>query len=91
MYENYGLYIGGEWRKASDGGTYAVIDPATEDVLGQAPAATEADVEAAIAAAEEGLKVWRATQPWARAKSRRGSAWSVTVAVASVSEPCVRS
>jgi succinate-semialdehyde dehydrogenase/glutarate-semialdehyde dehydrogenase len=68
MYDNYGLYIGGEWRKASDGGTYPVIDPATEDVIGEAPSATEADVEAAIAAAEEGLKVWRATQPWARSK-----------------------
>jgi len=68
MYQRYGLYIDGAWRPASDGGTYPVIDPATEDSLGDAPAATEADVQAAIEAAERGLKVWRHTQPWARAK-----------------------
>ena len=68
MYQQYGLYIDGAWRAASDGGTYPVIDPATEDSLGDAPAATEDDVRAAIAAAEAGLKVWRATQPWARSR-----------------------
>ena len=28
--EKTGLYIGGEWRPASDGRTIAVVDPATE-------------------------------------------------------------
>ena len=37
-------------------------DPATNDVLGLAPAASIADTEAAIAAAADGLKAWRATQ-----------------------------
>ena len=68
MYENYGLFIDGEWRGASDAGTYPVLNPATEESLGDAPAATVADVEAAIASAAEGLKVWRATQPWERSK-----------------------
>ncbi|MEZ5667873.1 MAG: NAD-dependent succinate-semialdehyde dehydrogenase [Alphaproteobacteria bacterium] len=68
MYEKYGLFIGGTWRGASDGGTYSVLNPATEESLGDAPAATVDDVEAAIAAAEDGLKTWRKTQPWERAR-----------------------
>lgn len=68
MYERYGLFIDGAWRPASDGGTYPVIDPATEDALGQAPAATEVDVHAAIESAQAGLKVWRNIQAWERAK-----------------------
>lgn len=27
--EKYGLYINGEWRDASDGGTFATSNPAT--------------------------------------------------------------
>lgn len=64
MYQDYGLLIGGEWRK---GAGLAVADPATGEVIGEAPAASEKDVEDAIAAAEQGLKVWRGTQGWARA------------------------
>lgn len=64
MYQDYGLLIGGEWRK---GAGLAVADPATGEVIGEAPAASERDVEEAIAAAEQGLKVWRGTQGWARA------------------------
>jgi len=66
MYENYGLYIDGEWRSASDGGVKEVFDPATETVIGTIPAATPADLDAAIAAAERGLKIWRTTSPWER-------------------------
>ena len=44
-----------------------VTDPATGEVIGAAPAASVADVEEAIAAAEQGLRAWRATQAWTRA------------------------
>ena len=49
------LLIGGEWRPAS-GGTYEVINPATEGVVALAPNATAEDGFAAAAAA-------RAAQP----------------------------
>ena len=71
MYEQYGLYIDGSWRPASDGGVKEVYDPATEDVIGTIPAATTADLDAAVAAAERGLKVWRATNPWERGATIR--------------------
>ncbi len=68
MYADYGLYIDGGWRGANSGSTYPVIDPATEEVLGEAPAAQDDDVEAAIAAADKGFQVWRNTQPWERSR-----------------------
>ena len=67
MYTQFGLFIGGEWRKAADGATAAVISPVTENALGEAPLASTADTEAAIAAAAEGLSKWRATPAFARA------------------------
>ena len=71
MYQDYGLYIAGEWRAASDGGVKQVTDPATEDVIGTIPAATEQDLDAALAAADAGLKIWRAVNPWERAAKIR--------------------
>ena len=37
------LLIGGEWRDASDGGTFDVHDPATGEVLATLASATSAD------------------------------------------------
>ena len=51
------LLIGGQWMPAS-GGTYEVINPATESVVGHAPDATADDADAAAAAAREALPGW---------------------------------
>src|SRR6202035_5594011 len=56
------LFIGGKWVEAS-GGTYDVVNPATEEVVGTAPNATVADAEAAAAAAREAWPGWAATPP----------------------------
>jgi acyl-CoA reductase-like NAD-dependent aldehyde dehydrogenase len=56
------LFIGGKWVDAS-GGTYDVVNPATEEVVGTAPNATVADAEAAAAAAREAWPGWAATPP----------------------------
>jgi acyl-CoA reductase-like NAD-dependent aldehyde dehydrogenase len=54
------LLIGGKWVDAS-GGTYDVVNPATEETVGQAPDATVADAAAAATAAAEALPGWAAT------------------------------
>ena len=54
------LLIGGKWVDAS-GGTYAIVNPATEEVVGLAPEASVADAAAAAAAAKEALAGWAAT------------------------------
>jgi aldehyde dehydrogenase (NAD+) len=46
------LVIDGEERSSgSDGGTFATLDPATEEVLAEVPQATAEDVDAAVSAA----------------------------------------
>ena len=67
MYAGFGLFIGGEWRRAADGATVPVMSPVTESPLGEVPVASAADTEAALAAAAEGLARWRATPAFVRA------------------------
>ena len=45
MYEKFGQFIDGKWSSSSNKETYEVINPATEEVLGQASKATPDDVE----------------------------------------------
>ena len=47
------LYIDGAWVSPSSTDTIEVINPATEQVLGTVPAGTDADVDAAVAAARK--------------------------------------
>src|ERR1700736_4588618 len=54
------LLIGGKWVD-SGGGTYDVVNPATEEVVGHAPNATVSDAQAAAAAAADALPAWSAT------------------------------
>ena len=67
MYEQFGLFIDGQWRQAGGGGLIEICDPATGEVIGASPSASVGDVEEAIASAAKGLKLWRATAAWTRA------------------------
>ena len=67
MYENFGLFIDGDWRTKGGHGSLGVVDPATGETIGTVPAADERDVEEAIAAAEAGFRRWRSTPAWTRA------------------------
>ena len=66
MYEKFGQFIDGKWQQSSDNGTYEVINPATEEVIGKASKATPQDVDRALNSAKKGLEVWRKTAPWQR-------------------------
>lgn len=57
------LYIGGEWRDASEGQTLEVIDPATEEPLCEVADATPEDAMAALDAAVEKQGEWATTPP----------------------------
>jgi aldehyde dehydrogenase (NAD+) len=55
----YGLFVGGEFRPAADGRTFATVNPATEEPLARVAAAGPADVDAAVAAARTAYEqVW---------------------------------
>ena len=66
MYEKLGQFIDGKWQQSSDKGTYEVINPANEEVIGHASKATPADVDKALKSAAKGLEVWKQTPPWQR-------------------------
>ncbi|MER9657942.1 aldehyde dehydrogenase family protein [Mesorhizobium sp. M0152] len=53
------LYIDGKWNSPVNGGTFDVIDPATEEVIHRAPAGTSEDIEAAVKAARRGFDLGR--------------------------------
>ena len=66
-----GLFIGGEFREASDGGTFDVHDPSTGQVLLSIADATPVDGAAALAAADGAQRDWARTAPRMRAEILR--------------------
>lgn len=66
------LLIGGAWVEPA--GTYPIVNPATEEVVGHAPDASVADAEAAVAAAAEAFPAWSRTSPEERAVLLRRAA-----------------
>lgn len=66
-YPDLHLFIEGEWLRTSRE-TLAVVNPATEEVLGQLPLATEDDVDRAISAAHRSFPLWRRTPAIERAR-----------------------
>ena len=58
--------IGADWRPASDGAVLPVINPATEEVIAEVPAATGDDVDAAVRAARAAF-----AGPWANVSAPR--------------------
>ncbi|MBJ7340940.1 aldehyde dehydrogenase family protein [Mycolicibacterium sp.] len=57
------LYVGGQWRHASDGGTREIVNPADGSVAAVVDEATEADARDAVSAARTAFDdgAWRAT------------------------------
>lgn len=62
------LFIDGEWLSGDGRKTQPVVNPATEATIGELPHASVADLDHALAAAERGFSIWRATAPHERGK-----------------------
>src|SRR6202161_225879 len=58
-----GLYIGGQFRDASGGGTFPVLNPATEQPLCEVADGTVEDAKADIEAASKAFPAWGAKSP----------------------------
>src|SRR5438067_3034187 len=67
------LWIGGKWRKSSDGGRFDVIDPATENKVASVASATVEDAKAAVDAASDAFPRWAGKKPRERAEILRKS------------------
>lgn len=67
------LYYNGAWHNSSDGGTIKVINPATEETIGEVQSGTPADMQAAIDSAGEAFETWSRTKPRERAEILRSA------------------
>jgi acyl-CoA reductase-like NAD-dependent aldehyde dehydrogenase len=67
MSKHHRLLIGGEWVDG-DGGSYDIVNPATEQVVGQAPEASVDQALAAARAAQEAFPKWWRTPATERAR-----------------------
>ncbi len=62
-------FIGGKAVEPAEGGTEEVLNPATGEVIAEAPLSTKPDVDAAVAAARGAFPGWAATPPGERARA----------------------
>src|SRR5579872_4901909 len=67
------LWIGGQWKKSSDGGRFDVIDPATENKIASVASATVDDAMAALDAAQAAFAGWAGKKPRERGEILRKS------------------
>src|SRR5688572_19497666 len=60
-------FIAGKWQEAASGETFENRNPADwEDLVGQFPKSSAADVDKAVQSAKRGFDIWRATPAPAR-------------------------
>ncbi|KGA20224.1 betaine-aldehyde dehydrogenase [freshwater metagenome] len=64
----YKLFIGGKFVAPKSGKTFTTINPATEEVLAKIAYAEKSDIDKAVKAAQDGLKVWSKMAPSERGK-----------------------
>lgn len=67
-YPQLQLHVNGEWLGTAGRKTLPVLNPATEEVLGQLPVASADDIAQAIASAARGHKIWSALSAYDRSK-----------------------
>ncbi len=63
----YGLFIGGKWVKASGNGTFKTTCPANGELLSICADAAREDVDNAVRAAQSAFPAWKAVSPSKRA------------------------
>jgi len=66
MPNQYALYIDGEFVNGDQRATQDVVNPATGDVLGKLPHATEKDLDRALLAAQRAFETWKHSSPMDR-------------------------
>ena len=64
-----GNFIDGRWTPSSSSESVEVFDPSTGALLGQVPASTAKDADAAVAAARAAQRGWAKTPPSARSQA----------------------
>ncbi|MEM6496449.1 MAG: NAD-dependent succinate-semialdehyde dehydrogenase [Pseudomonadota bacterium] len=74
MYEDLKLYIDGEFTSGNSGAGEDVLNPSNDEVLAHVPHAKQAELDAAVVAAEKGFAEWRKMSAFERYKILRKAA-----------------
>ncbi|MBR1297419.1 NAD-dependent succinate-semialdehyde dehydrogenase [Bradyrhizobium sp. AUGA SZCCT0042] len=61
MYSKVQFFIDGVWRDSVSGSTIPILDPATEEVIGEVACANTTDLDLAMAAVAKGFRTWQKT------------------------------
>ena len=73
-YPELQLFINGQWLSADARQTEPIFNPVDESVLGDLPHASQADLQAALQAADAAFPAWKRTSPLARSDILRKGA-----------------
>ena len=73
-YTDIKLFINGDWRDGVEGQKLPIIDPATEEEIGQLSCATKPDLDIALDAAQRGFETWRKVSAFDRYRLMRKAA-----------------
>ena len=73
-YPSTQLFIANQWQDAADGRSLAVFNPATGQEIGRVAHASIADLDRALAAAQQGFETWRNVPAAERGKIMRRAA-----------------
>ncbi len=82
-------FIGGAWVDASNGGTWDVVNPATEQVVETVPFGTGEDCTRAIDAAATAFEAWSRSTAYERAAVLAGAASRIRAAVGDLAHTTV--
>ena len=86
-YAELDMLIDGKWTKGS-GAPMDVLNPATEEVLGQLPTATDSDLDAAVEASARGFDAWSDMTALARQKIMEKAARYIEDNVDQIARDC---
>jgi succinate-semialdehyde dehydrogenase/glutarate-semialdehyde dehydrogenase len=67
FYPRLALLIDGTWHDGEGRATRSVVNPATEELVGQLPVAADSDIDLALSAAARAFPAWRQRTPLQRA------------------------
>jgi succinate-semialdehyde dehydrogenase/glutarate-semialdehyde dehydrogenase len=70
-FEKLELLINGKWKMGSENKAEPVINPATNEVIGDLPHASKKDLDEALESNLEAFKLWKKESPLNRQKNYR--------------------
>ena len=64
--EKIEMLINGQWCLGSEGKSQPLLNPATEEIIGEVPHASKSDLDNALQASAEGFETWKNVTPLER-------------------------